>query len=221
MTQREDRYITNENYPGKVFDKVNRCWIDEKRRDGPAKGIGQNDPARGASMNDPPPHPGEGARAPEAVTRRASEIEPEIIHWVWKGFLARGKLHILGGVPEAGKTTIALSYAAIVSSGACWPDGTRAAVGNVLIWTSEDDAADTLIPRLMRMDADLTRIHFVEQTRPAGMKPRSFNHATDLPALVERAKAIGDVVLFIIDSVVSAVPPTKNSHNRGAYGLCG
>jgi len=157
---------------------------------------------------------GEEAKAPEVITHRASEITPEIIDWVWKYWLARGKLQILGGVPEAGKTTIALSYAAIISSGACWPDGTRAVIGNVLIWTSEDDAADTLIPRLMRMSADLTRIHIVEQTLSPGMKPRPFNPATDLPALIEKAKTIGDVALFIIDSVVSAVPQTKNSHNN-------
>ena len=100
-----------------------------------------------------------------------------------------------------------------MSSGGRWTDGTQAAVGDVLIWTSEDDAADTLIPRLMRMGADLA----VEQTRPPGMKPRPFNPAADLPALIEKAKAIGDVALFIIDSVVSAVPQTKNSHNNGKW----
>jgi putative DNA primase/helicase len=117
-------------------------------------------------------------------------------------------------MPEAGKTTIALSFAATVSSGGQWPDGTRATAGNVLIWSSEDDAADTLIPRLTRMKADLSRIHIVEQTRPPGQKPRPFNPATDLAALIDKAEAIGGVALFVIDSVVSAVPPSRNSHNN-------
>lgn len=162
-----------------------------------------------------PAHPGD--TAPEIITRRASEIKPEPIDWLWKYFLALGKLHILAGVPEAGKTTIALSYAsyaAIVSSGGTWPDGTTAKAGNVLIWTSEDDAADTLIPRLIRMGANLDRINIIEETKPPGMKSRPFNPATDLDALIAKAKAIGDVALFIIDSVVSAVPQTKNSHNN-------
>lgn len=120
----------------------------------------------------------------------------------------------MAGVPEAGKTTIALSYAAIVSSGDKWPDGTLAHACNVLIWTSEDEAADTLIPRLIRMGANLDRIHIIEKTRPPGMKSRPFNPATDLGALVAKAEAIGNVVLFIIDSVVSALPPAKNSHNN-------
>jgi putative DNA primase/helicase len=100
---------------------------------------------------------------PQIITRRASEIAPEPVSWIWKYWLARGKLHIIGGVPETGKTTIALNFAAAVSSGGTWPDGSRADAGNVLIWTSEDDPADTLVPRLMRMGADLDRIHFIEE----------------------------------------------------------
>jgi hypothetical protein len=115
---------------------------------------------------------------------------------------------------KRGKQQIALSYAAIVSSGGKWPDGTRATVGSVLIWTAEDDADDTLVPRLMRMGADLDRIHFIEEAIPAGAKSRPFNPATDMPALVEKAKAIGDVALLLLDPVVAAVPMTRNSHNN-------
>jgi putative DNA primase/helicase len=126
-------------------------------------------------------------------TRRASDIKPEPIAWLWKYWLARGKLHIIAGVPETGKTTIALSYTAIVSSGGEWSDETRATVGSVLIWTAEDDADDTLVPRLMRRGADLDRIHFIEEAILPGAKSRPFNPATDMLALVEKAKAIGDV----------------------------
>ena len=157
---------------------------------------------------------GHDAQAPEIITRRASDITPETFSWLWKYWLARGKLHIIGGVSETGKTTIAQSYAAIISSRGTWPDGTRATVGNVLIWTSEDSPADTLIPRLIRMGADLGRIHFIEETIPPGAKSRPFNPATDMLALVEKAKAIGDVALLIIDPIVATVPMARNSHNN-------
>jgi putative DNA primase/helicase len=151
----------------------------------------------------------------EIITRRANEIVPSPISWVWKYWLARGKLHIIGGVPETGKTTIALSFAATVSAGTTWPDGTRAICGNVLMWTSEDDAEDTLIPRLTRMDADLNRIHFIEQAR--GHEDgiiRPFNPATDMPSLQEKIKNIGSVALLILDPVVAAMPMNRNSHNN-------
>jgi putative DNA primase/helicase len=150
------------------------------------------------------------------ITRRASEITPEPISWLWKYWLAHGMLEIIGGVPETGKTTIALSYAAIVSSSGTWPDGTRATAGNVLMWTSEDNPANTLVPRLIRMGADLDRIHFIEETIPPSKESRPFNPASDMPALVEKARAIGDVALLIIDPVVAAVPMSRNSHNNAA-----
>lgn len=101
--------------------------------------------------------PNRPGQKPETFLAKASEIAPEPIAWLWKYWLARGKLHIIAGAPDGGKTTIYLSFAAIISSGATWPDGTRAKAGNVLIWTSEDGVADTIIPRLTRMGADLDR----------------------------------------------------------------
>jgi AAA domain len=151
---------------------------------------------------------------PQVTTRRASEITPEPVSWLWKHWIASGMLEIIGGVPETGKTTIAMAFAAIISSGGTWPDGTRAPAGNVLIWTSEDSPANTLVPRLIRMGADLDRVHFIEETIPPGGKSRPFNPATDMPALVEKARAIGNVALLIIDPIVATVPMTRNSHNN-------
>ena len=151
---------------------------------------------------------------PGVIVRCANTITPEAIRWLWPGWLARGKLELIAGAPEAGKTTIALSYAAILSSGGLWPDGTQTTIGNVLIWTSEDDVADTIIPRLIRMGADLSRIFFIEQMRPAKGVPRPFNPATDMTALNTKARSIGDIAMLVLDPVVAAIPMTRNSHNN-------
>lgn len=151
----------------------------------------------------------------EAIITRASEFPMEPIKWLWKGWLAKSKLHIIAGAPEAGKTTIALSLAAAVSSGSYWPDGTRACLGDVLIWSSEDGISDTIIPRLTRMGADLSRVWMVEKEKEPSGKIRPFNPATDLLSLAERAKAIpGGAALLILDPVVAAIPLTRNSHNN-------
>jgi putative DNA primase/helicase len=161
------------------------------------------------------PNGASGAEAPpkaETFLAKASEIAPEPIAWLWKYWLARGKLHIIAGAPGGGKTTIYLSFAAIISSGATWPDGTRAKAGNVLIWTSEDGHADTIIPRLTRMGADLDRIFIVRSQREANGKMRAFNPATDMESLREKAATISGGVDFVfLDPVVSAVPITRNS----------
>ena len=104
---------------------------------------------------------------------RGDSVTPRPIRWLWQGWLAAGKFHVVGGQPGTGKTTIALDFAAIVSSGGRWPDGSRAEAGNVLIWSGEDDAEDVLAPRLQAMGADMTRIYFVGDVCRGVTLPRS------------------------------------------------
>jgi putative DNA primase/helicase len=144
---------------------------------------------------------------------RGSEIEPEPISWLWPQWLALGKLHLLAGAPGQGKTTIALAMAATVTTGAHWPCSSRCAPGNVLIWSGEDDPTDTLLPRLIAMGADRSRIYFVQGARVDGevvpFDPSS--HIAELTAAVER---IGDVRLMIVDPVVSAVAGDGYKNNE-------
>jgi putative DNA primase/helicase len=107
--------------------------------------------------------------------------------------------------------------AATVSNGGRWPDGTRCSPANVLIWSGEDDPADTLLPRLLAMGADASRIYFVDGTRIDG-KVQSFDPARDLVQLTVEAERIGSVALLIVDPVVSAVAGDshKNTEVRRA-----
>jgi len=141
----------------------------------------------------------------------AASLKPEPVRWLWGAWLARGKLHVLAGAPGQGKTTIALSMAATVTRGGLWPDGGRAPVGNVLVWSGEDDPADTLLPRLLAMDADPSRVFFVSGTRIAG-EVEAFDPARDMAALEAQALAIGGVRLLVVDPIVSAV--TGDSHKN-------
>ncbi len=151
-------------------------------------------------------------RKPLIELRRADEIECVPICWLWLEWLARGKLHILAGAPGTGKTTIAIALAAVVTRGGLWPDGTRAPAGNVLIWSGEDDAADTLVPRLIAAGADLSRVHMIGDATDENGERRAFDPASDIPKLECEAKKIGPVSLLIADPVVSAV--TGDSHKN-------
>jgi putative DNA primase/helicase len=81
----------------------------------------------------------------------------------------------------------------------------------VLIWSGEDDAADTLLPRLLASGADRARVFFVAGTRVAD-KVEPFDPARDLAALQAQAERIGNVRLIVVDPVVSAV--TGDSHKN-------
>jgi putative DNA primase/helicase len=140
----------------------------------------------------------------EVVLTNGADLTPEPVSWLWRDWLARGKLHLLAGAPGQGKTTIAMAMAATVSMGGRWPDGSRCEPGNVLIWSGEDDPADTLLPRLIASGAERSRCFFVSGTQFAG-KLQAFNPATDMSGLERQARAIGGISLLIVDPVVSAV----------------
>lgn len=155
--------------------------------------------------------------SPTVELIRGDSVKPEPIWWLWSGWLAAGKLHILAGAPGTGKTTIACALASTLTIGGEWPDKTPAAVGEVLIWSGEDDPADTLVPRLRAMGADMSRVHFVAGvTDNEGRRP--FDPAFDMPLLRDAAKRLPGLRLLVIDPVVSAVAGDshKNTETRRA-----
>ena len=154
----------------------------------------------------PPPYKPYGV-----VLTCGTELTPEPVCWLWPDWLALGKLHILAGAPGQGKTTIAMAMLATVSIGGRWPDGTRCKAGNVLVWSGEDDPADTLLPRLLAAGADRARCYFVSGTRVNG-EVQPFDPARDMGQLLAAVEKIGGVKMIVVDPVVSVV--TGDSHKN-------
>lgn len=163
------------------------------------------------------PEPGSMNHKSEVLLLNGADLTPEPVRWLWPEWLALGKMHILAGAPGQGKTTIALACAATVTVGGRWPDGKCCDPGNVLIWSGEDDPADTLLPRLLAAGADKVRCYFVGGTRIAG-EVQPFDPARDMAALEAQAQRIGGVKLLVVDPVVSAVrgDSHKNTEVRRA-----
>jgi hypothetical protein len=87
-----------------------------------------------------------------------NEIESEAVHWLLPGFIAYGKITVLEGYPDRGKSTLTLDLAARITTGTPMPDGTAVESGNVIILTSEDSAADTVRPRLLAAGGNPSRV---------------------------------------------------------------
>jgi hypothetical protein len=149
---------------------------------------------------------------------RADAIKPESVEWLWNGYIARGMLHLIAGAPGRGKTTIALACAATVSSGGRWPDGGHATAGDVLIWSGEDGAAHTLVPRLIAMGADMSRVHIVRGVVTDNER-RWFDPAKDFPTLVLAAARLPALRLMIVDPIASAIAGDSNKNSETRRGL--
>ena len=177
----------------------------------------ENAPERGprapAASASPPSDDG-----PRVILRRGSDVQPVAVDWLWPGWLAAGKLHLIGGAPGTGKTTLAAGLAAIVTRGGRWPDGSRARAGSVVIWSGEDDNADTLNPRLRAAGADMQRVHVIERVIDRG-EAYPFDPARDMDVLREALHAIPDVRLIVVDPVVSAVSGDSHKNAEVRRGL--
>ncbi|UYZ84343.1 AAA family ATPase [Entomomonas sp. E2T0] len=143
----------------------------------------------------------------KALLVNASTVTPQSIRWIWPNYLARGKLHILSGQAGTGKTTLALAIAATISNAGEFPDGFCCKQsGQVLIWSAEDDLNDTLLPRLLALQANINTIYIIQGRKnqlTGQIEP--FDPATDIHLLIDTVKDIGFVDLMIIDPIVSMV----------------
>lgn len=152
------------------------------------------------------------------IYRRVSDVQARNVNWLWPGRIAKGKFSVIVGNPGLGKSQVTASLASIVTVGGLWPvDRTRAEQGSVVIMSAEDDAEDTIRPRLEAAGADLERIYLlqavkVESDRGEG-EVRGFNLQADTAKLGALLQEIGDVALVIIDPI-SAYLGNADSHNN-------
>ncbi|WP_175829621.1 AAA family ATPase [Burkholderia cepacia] len=152
------------------------------------------------------PGPNDTQARPAVTITRASNVVPEAIRWLWPDWLPEGKLTLLAGSPGTGKTTLALALTATVTRGGTWPDGSACnRPGDVLIWSGEDNPADTIVPRLMAAGADLDRVHIITGRTDESGELLPFDPAADMPLLAERLSDMADAQLLILDPIVSAV----------------
>ena len=175
-------------------------------------------------------HPRQDSSAIETVSqekqlpfsfRRLSDIQAKPIRWLWPGRFARGKVAMLAGHPGLGKSQLTASMAAIVTTGGFWPvDKTRCELGNVVFFSAEDDAEDTIRPRLEAAGADLDRVFILDAVlEDSGTRPRAFNLKADLSRLGQMLDYIGDVALVVIDPITAYLGDTDSHKNADIRAL--
>ena len=139
-----------------------------------------------------------------------STVEPEEVNWRWEGRLPMGKLSIIEGDPEAGKSFLTLAIASAISNGDPLPPETdRFTPKDVLILSAEDGIEDTLAPRLIGMGANMGRIKVLKSMRDNEGAIRVPNLQTDIDVLDNELQN-ADYGLIVIDPL-NAYTPTVDS----------
>jgi RecA-family ATPase len=197
------------------------AFLEKQKRDGEDKTREQEEEPKSDHQHNGKTHHGRKGDAKPAtlVVRNASQIEMRHIEWIWPGRVAIGKHTAIAGDPGVSKSTLLLGIAATVTRGGEWPCGEGASPkGSVVILSAEDDAADTIVPRLRAAGADLGKVHIVTAVKDEEGSIRTFNLQADLAQLGQKIAEIGDVRLAVIDPISSymgKVDSHKNSESRG------
>jgi putative DNA primase/helicase len=142
-----------------------------------------------------------------------ADVRPKGIEWLWRNWLAIGKVHVLAGDGGIGKSTILCDLTARTTQGKIWPDGAEGSgVGGVLILAAEDDVEDTLAPRLLAAGADMTKV-FTIRSVVTGTARRSFSLQADLERLEAEIIKRHDIRFVIIDPISSYLGKVDSHKN--------
>lgn len=99
-----------------------------------------------------------------------SDVQAKAIEWLWKPYIPIGKVTLLQGDPNDGKSTMMMNIVAELSKGGVMPDGTELERPQRIIYQcSEDDAGDTIKPRLESYGAACHNVAFIDEEVNGGL----------------------------------------------------
>ena len=148
----------------------------------------------------------------EAVVLRLSDVQPKQLRWLWHSRIPLGKVTVLDGDPDLGKSLISIDLAASLSTAKPMPNSATVdfpeAAGAVFL-SAEDDVEDTIQPRAALAGADLSRIVVLSAVRHEdGL---CMPTTADLIAITQAVKSV-QAKLVVIDPLMAYLPAEINSY---------
>jgi putative DNA primase/helicase len=155
------------------------------------------------------------------IFKLGSEYTPKSVDWLWKNYLARGKITLLAGESGTAKTTLAMSLAATISNAGMWPDNSGVAKqGFSLVYSVEDDPEDTHVPHIMAHGGKLDKIVFLEGKRDCFGNRIPFDPTSDFQHLLQYVRQFNKGLdLLIIDPIITIVKGDANQNNKVRQAL--
>jgi hypothetical protein len=136
-----------------------------------------------------------------------SEVEAEEVTWLWPARIPLGKVTLLEGDPDEGKSCIAVDAAARVTTGSPFPlESEGRPPAGVVYLTAEDGLGDTIRPRLDAAGGDATRVAvFPLEALPTLGDPGGI-------ARIEAAIRRVDAKLVVVDPFMAFVTERVDSY---------
>jgi putative DNA primase/helicase len=138
----------------------------------------------------------------DVITACLSDIEAVPVEWLWPERVPLGKVTLFAGEAKVGKSFLTMDFAARISTGGEVPcgGGECMPVGSVVLLSAEDDAPDTIKPRLVAAGADTDKVHLLTTVRRDDGRMEPFN-LSYVPHLERAIVRLRDTKLVIIDPV--------------------
>jgi hypothetical protein len=133
-----------------------------------------------------------------------SEVEPERVEWLWPRRIPKGKITVLDGDPDNGKSVLTTDLAARITAGLALPDGTPIEAAGAVIVSAEDGASDTIRPRFDAAGGDPSRALLLGDEEP-------FAIPDDIPRLERAVKRVG-ASLVVVDPIMAFLSGNVNSN---------
>jgi hypothetical protein len=133
-----------------------------------------------------------------------SEVEPEQVEWLWPRRIPKGKITVVDGDPDNGKSVLTTDLVARMTAGLPLPDGTPTEAAGAVIVSAEDGASDTIRPRFDAAGGDPNRALLLGDDEP-------FAIPDDIPRLERAVKRVG-AALVVIDPIMAFLSGSVNSN---------
>ena len=151
------------------------------------------------------------ARRPDLLTLASVEAQP--VPWLWQPYLTYGMLNMLSGDPGAGKTYLALAFAAALTVGKIPYTGDPVAPLNVVYLSTENSPEFVLRARFDALEGDANRFHLLQGavTGDGSKQRRESARLSDI-ALLEEAVKQTKARLLVVDPIQSYLGGEVDMH---------
>ena len=143
-----------------------------------------------------------------------SSVIPKIQPWFWPGMIPNNTLTLFAGIGGIGKSLLLLYLAAKTTTAEIFKAGGfdhQLPKGSVILLSAEDDIEYHISPKLMAMNADCEKIHYLKSKVGSVSKKKKFIELDkDIYILEQKINELTDVKLIIIDPISYFTGDTKD-----------